>query len=80
MSHDVMQNGNLFFNSFALPLFANSLFLGLLAYHAWSRRKHSGADYFSLLLVCSLVYSLFYGLEISSLNLTTALFFIRPLP
>ncbi len=77
MSHDVMQNGNLFFNSFALPLFANSLFLGLLAYHAWSRRKHSGADYFSLLLVCSLVYSLFYGLEISSLNLTTALFFIR---
>jgi len=77
MSHDVMQNGNLFFNGFALPLFANSLFLGILAYHAWSRRKNAGAGYFALLLVCSLLYSLFYGLEISSLNLATALFFIR---
>lgn len=77
MSHDVMQNGNLFLNVYALPLFANSLFLGILAYHAWSRRKNAGAGYFALLLVCSLLYSLFYGLEISSLNLATAIFFIR---
>ncbi|MCF8383702.1 MAG: response regulator [Chlorobium sp.] len=73
----MIQNGNLFFNIYALPLFANSLFLGILAYHAWSRRKNHGAGYFSLLLVCSLVYSFSYGLEISSLNLQTALFFIR---
>jgi len=72
-----MQSGPLFFNIYTLPLFANSVFLGLLAYHSWSRRKQPGAGYLSLTLLCSLIYSFFYGFEISSTDLSTAIFFIR---
>jgi len=75
--HDQFLTGSFHFNAYAVPLWINTLLLGIIAHRTWKRIHTSGADYFLLVTICSIVYSFFYGLELSSSNLATALFFIR---
>ncbi|MBM3423584.1 MAG: hypothetical protein FJY09_10150, partial [Chlorobi bacterium] len=75
--HDHFLTNSFHFNAYAVPLWINTLLLGIIAHRTWKRIHTSGADYFLLVIICSIVYSFFYGLELSSSNLATALFFIR---
>lgn len=75
--HDPFLTNSFHFNAYAVPLWINTLLLSIIAHRTWKRINTSGADYFLLVTICSIVYSFFYGLELSSSNLATALFFIR---
>jgi hypothetical protein len=53
-------------NIYALPLIVSWLVLSIIALYTSKVKKSSGTSYFSLLLLFTGVYSLFYAFEISS--------------
>ncbi|WP_370575270.1 histidine kinase N-terminal 7TM domain-containing protein [Methanomethylovorans sp.] len=67
----------MYLNPYALPLIASWLVLSIIALYTNKLKTSRGASYFSLLLLCSAVYSLFYALEISSTTINDALMFYR---
>ncbi|MBN1278446.1 MAG: response regulator [Chlorobiaceae bacterium] len=77
MLPDHLVTSSFYFNVYAVPLWINTLLLGLIAHRTWKHLNTSGAGYFLIVTICSIVYSFFYGLELSSSNLATALFLIR---
>ena len=67
----------MYFNYFALPLVVLLIILSALLVHARKHKEATGTTCFSLMLLATIVYSLFYALEISSTNLDTALIFYK---
>jgi hypothetical protein len=69
MHHSMLLEVMMYLNLYALPLFAVTVIMLLMAYRAWRFRFAPAAKAFILLVVCNVVYALFYALEISSLSL-----------
>jgi PAS domain S-box-containing protein len=67
----------MYYNHFSIPLVLVSIMMPVLAMITRRRRNSPDADYFSLLLLASAIYSLFYGLEISSRSLQLAMTFYK---
>ncbi|WP_321430565.1 histidine kinase N-terminal 7TM domain-containing protein [uncultured Methanolobus sp.] len=67
----------MYLNYFALPLIVLAIILSALLYHIRKHKEASGTTCFSLMLFTTIIYSLFYALEISSNNFDTALSFYK---
>ncbi|TQD25260.1 histidine kinase N-terminal 7TM domain-containing protein [Methanolobus vulcani] len=67
----------MYLNYYALPLLALAFILCMMLYHIKKHKDADGTTSFSLLLVCSIIYSFFYALEISSADFNTALIFYK---
>ncbi|MDY6826078.1 MAG: histidine kinase N-terminal 7TM domain-containing protein [Bacillota bacterium] len=67
----------MFFNLYSLPLYIFSLLMLILAFTAWNYKTAGGAKEFSLLALACALYSSAYGLEISSFDLETVLFWLK---
>ncbi|MDK2831782.1 MAG: two-component system, sensor histidine kinase and response regulator [Methanolobus sp.] len=67
----------MYLNYFALPLIVLITILSALLFHARKHKEANGTTCFSLMLIATIIYSLFYSLEISSTNFDTALIFYK---
>lgn len=67
----------MYLNYYALPLIALVLILCAMLFHIRKHKDAAGTTCYSFLLVCTIIYSLFYALEISSTSLNTALTFYK---
>ena len=67
----------MYLNYYALPLLALAFILCIMLYQIRKYRDAFGTTSFSLLLVCSIIYSFFYALEISTINYDTALIYYK---
>lgn len=67
----------MYFNPYALPVFASATIMVALALAAWKYRKTPGVRCFSMTMVAGAVYSFFYALEISSLTLPLVTLFYK---
>ncbi len=67
----------MYLNYYALPLFFFGVLLVILSVYTKKLERTPGALYFSLVLLSCGVYSILYGLEISSLTLEHALLFYK---
>ncbi|WP_256623510.1 histidine kinase N-terminal 7TM domain-containing protein [Methanolobus chelungpuianus] len=67
----------MYFNIYTIPLIASVFALCLLAFYIQKIKTTPGVRYFSLLLLSTAFYSLFYALEISSYDLQTVLVFYK---
>ncbi|HED24626.1 MAG TPA: diguanylate cyclase [Firmicutes bacterium] len=65
------------FNYYSLPLYFFSLLMVILAVRARRYKTAGGAKEFSLLVLACALYSSAYGLEISSIQLETVLFWLK---
>ncbi|MDK2948799.1 PAS domain S-box-containing protein [Methanolobus vulcani] len=67
----------MYFNYFALPLIVLIVILSTLLFHVRKHKEANGTTCFSFMLLATIIYSVFYTLEISSDNFNTALFFYK---
>lgn len=67
----------MYLNYFALPLIVLITILSALLFHARKHKETNGTTCFSLMLIATIIYSLFYALEISSTSFDTALVFYK---
>jgi len=67
----------MYFNPFAIPVFLAVVITLLLTIYAFRRPDKQGERYLGMLMLACSWYSLFYGLELSTLDLTKMWFFLR---
>jgi len=67
----------MYFNPFAIPVFLAVVITMLLTIYSFGRPNKQGEHYLGMLMLACSWYSLFYGLELSSQNLTSMKFFLR---
>lgn len=67
----------MYFNPFTIPIFLAVLITLILAIYCLGRPNKQGERYMGILMLVCSWYSLFYGLELSTTNLTSMWFFLR---
>jgi len=67
----------MYFNPFTIPVFLAVFITLILAIYCLGRPNKQGERYMGMLMLVCSWYSLFYGLELSTTNLTTMWFFLR---
>jgi len=67
----------MYFNPYAIPVFASGAIMLFLTFRVWRYRLSPGLKAFALLTLSTAVYAFFYALEISSLSLDVILFWIK---
>jgi len=67
----------MYFNVYTIPVIASVFILCILAFNIRKLKTTPGATCFSMLLVATAIYSLFYVLEISSTSVNTVLIFYK---
>ena len=67
----------MYFNPFAIPVFLAVVITLMLAIYSFGRPNKQGEHYLGMLMLACSWYSLFYGLELSALDLDKMWFFLR---
>ncbi|WMW25762.1 histidine kinase N-terminal 7TM domain-containing protein [Methanolobus sediminis] len=67
----------MYLNYFALPLIVLVVILSTLLFHVRKHKEATGTTCFSLMVLATIIYSVFYALEISANSFDTALFFYK---
>nr|WP_321497572.1 histidine kinase N-terminal 7TM domain-containing protein [uncultured Methanolobus sp.] len=67
----------MYLNYYALPLIALVIILSTVLFHVRKHKETSGTTCFSFMLLATIIYSVFYALEISSESFDTALIFYK---
>ena len=67
----------MYFNVYSIPVFTSCIIVCIILYYAKNYKTTPGSKYMPMLLGSIAIYSLFYGLEISSTNLQTFILFYK---
>ena len=67
----------MYFNPYAIPSMITGILILALAIHNFRFKRSEKTVYFSMLALCSAIYSLAYTMEISTKNLATMLLWLR---